>query len=147
MMRTAPFVLAACLAVVAGRGAVADPPRLLPLADVANAVSLAIGVAVDGTIAGTMTNHTDRRVGDVEVLVEYAWMWARDGEHDDTGPGWSRVYTLPVTLAPGASAPVNIAPLIPLAERDDGHFLISAKVVGYTRYRWVAPGEPQPSAP
>jgi hypothetical protein len=37
---------------------------------------------------------------------------------------------------------MNLAPLDPLPDRDDGHFLISAKVVGYTRYRWVTADDP-----
>ncbi len=46
-------------------------------------------------------------------------------------------------MAPGSSVPVNIAPIRALVDRDDGHYLISAKVVGYVRYRWVGADENQ----
>jgi hypothetical protein len=108
--------------------------------DMAAAVSLnAMVVGADGTIEATLRNNTGRKVGDVEVLVEYAWIWAQDFNHGDDDPGYSTKHTLPVELTPGASMPVNIPPLYPPAERDDGSFLISAKVVGYTRFRWVTP--------
>jgi len=114
-------------------------PEILPPADMNAAVSLeVIAVGEDGAIEGTLRNNTGRKIGDVEVLVEYAWIWARDFDHGDDDPGWSTTYTLPVELIPGASIPVNIAPLRPLAERDDGHFLITAKVIGFTRYRWAS---------
>ena len=121
------------LALDAGAASVVQPT------DMDAAVSLAIEVADDGTIEGTMRNNTGRKIGDVEVLVEYGWIWARDFAQGDDDPGWSTTYTLPVELLPGASIPVNIAPLHALPDRDDGHFVISAKVVGYTRYRWVTP--------
>ena len=118
------------------------PPRVVHGVDMNADVSLAIDVSDDGAIEGTMHNNTARKIGDVEVLVEYAWIWENDFNHPDENPGWSMTYTLPVVLEPGTSVPMNIAPLHPLPDRDDGHFLISAKVVGYTRYRWVTPDDP-----
>lgn len=116
-------------------------PAVIRSVDMNAAVSLMIDVTADGSIEGTMQNNTGRKIGDVEVLVAYAWIWAQDFNHGDDNPGWSMTYTLPVELAPGASVPMNLAPLHPLTKRDDGHFLISAKVVGYTRYRWVTPAD------
>jgi len=118
--------------------------NVVPGIDMQAAVSLAaIVVGADGAIEGTLQNNTERKIGDVKILVEYAWIWSRDVDHGEVDPGWSTTHTLPVELAPGASVPVNIAPLQTLAERDDGHFLISAKVVGYTRYRWMTPRDRQ----
>lgn len=118
----------------------ARTPDVVPSIDMNAAVSLSgIEVGADGTIEATLRNNTGRKVGDVEVLVEYAWIWTNDFNHADDDPGYSTKHTLPVELAPGASMPVNITPLHRLAERDDGRYLISAKVVGYTRFRWVTP--------
>jgi hypothetical protein len=118
------------------------PPQVVRSDDMNAAVSLAIEVTEDGAIEGTMRNNTTRKIGDVEVLVEYAWIWAKNSGVPDATPGWSTTYTLPVELTPGESVPMNLAPLHPLPDRDDGHFLISAKVVGYTRFRWVTPDDP-----
>ena len=117
-------------------------PQVVRSDDMNAAVSLAIEVTDDGAIEGTLRNNTGRKIGDVEVLVEYAWIWAKNSNVPDTSPGWSTTYTLPVELTPGESVPMNLAPLHPLPDRDDGHFLISAKVVGYTRFRWVTPNDP-----
>ncbi len=117
------------------------PPQVVHGVDMNAAVSLAIEVSEDGSIEGTMRNNTGRKIGDVEVLVEYAWIWLKEFNTPDETPGWSTTYTLPVELTPGESVPMNLAPLHPLPDRDDGHFLISAKVVGYTRYRWVTPDD------
>ncbi len=48
-------------------------PEILPLAEMNAAVSLAVtAIGEDGAIEGTLRNNTGRKIGDVEVLVEYA---------------------------------------------------------------------------
>lgn len=144
------FTLPACAIAVLAVFALAEPlaaserrpPQVVRSDDMNAAVSLAIEVTEDGAIAGTMRNNTGRKIGDVEVLVEYAWIWAKNKNVPDATPGWSTTYTLPVELTPGESVPMNLPPLHPLPDRDDGHFLISAKVVGYTRFRWLTPNDP-----
>ncbi len=115
-------------------------PQVVSLSKIGTAVSLPVTVDDGGVIEGKTVNNTGKKIGDVEVLVEYAWIWAEDFSRDrDDDSGWSITYTLPVELIPGGSVPVKIAPLHELSKRDGGHYLISAKVVGYTRYRWVTP--------
>ena len=119
-------------------------PQVVSLSKIGAAVSLVITVGSDGAIEGSMVNNTGQKIGDVEVLVGYAWIWAEDFSRDrDDDPSWSITYTLPVELIPGESMPVKIAPAHELTSRDDGHYLISAKVVGYIRYRWVTPNDLQ----
>jgi hypothetical protein len=119
-------------------------PAVVSISAMDAAVSLSIDVREDGAIEGSLRNNTERKIGDVEILVEYAWIWAKDFDRDRVDdPGWSMTYTLPVEMTPGSSVPVNIAPTRALVDRDDGHYLISAKVVGYVRYRWLGPGENQ----
>ena len=81
-------------------------PEILLPAEMNAAVSLAVtAVGEDGAIEGTLRNNTGRKIGDVEVLVEYAWIWAHDFAHSDDSPGWSTSYTLPVELVPGCFDP------------------------------------------
>ncbi|MGR9089628.1 MAG: hypothetical protein ACU85U_03490 [Gammaproteobacteria bacterium] len=96
-------LLAASLAVLAVCGflqplvaAECRPPRVVHGDDMNAAVSLAIEVTEDGAIEGTVRNNSGRKIGDVEVLVEYAWIWARDFNVPDETPGWSTTYALPV---------------------------------------------------
>jgi hypothetical protein len=97
-------------------------PQVVSLSKIGAAVSLAVTVDDGGVIEGKMVNNTGKKIGDVEVLVEYAWIWAEDFSRDrDDDPGWSITYTLPVELIPGGSVPVKIAPLHELSKRDDGY--------------------------
>lgn len=101
------------------------------------AVNFFYEVAPNGTIEGELLNTTDKRVSDIEVLVRYSWVWARDSSQERESLSWANTFTFPVDLKPGDSSPLSIPPLQELADRDDGKYLISAKVMGYTRYRWV----------
>ncbi|MFT4562711.1 MAG: hypothetical protein ACI9BW_002458, partial [Gammaproteobacteria bacterium] len=93
-------------------------PAVVSLSAIDAAVSLTIVVGEDGAIEGTMRNNTERKIGDVEILVEYAWIWANDFDRDRAAdPGWSMTYTLPVEMVPGSAVPVKIAPLHPMVER------------------------------
>ena len=116
-------------------------PQVVTATDINAAVSLRVDVTRDGTLVGAMKNNTDRRIGNVEILVNFAWIWSRAMANAPGGLGWSTTYTLPVEMYPGATIPVKIAPLKTFATRADGHYLISAKIVGYTRYRWVTSAE------
>ena len=101
------------------------------------AVTFLYEVADDGTIEGELLNTTAQRVTDVQVLVRYSWVWARESNAERDDPSWANTFTFPVDLRPGDSSPLSIPPLRTLEPRDDGKFLISAKVMGYTRFQWV----------
>lgn len=101
------------------------------------AVNFFYEVNTGGIIEGELLNTTDKRVSDIEVLVRYSWVWARESNKERESLSWANTFTFPVDLKPGDSSPLTIPPLQPLADRDDGKYLISAKVMGYTRFRWV----------
>ena len=101
------------------------------------AVNFFYEVNADGIIEGELLNTTDKRVSDIEVLVRYSWVWSRESTKERESLSWANTFTFPVDLKPGDSSPLSIPPLQTLARRDDGKYLISAKVMGYTRYRWL----------
>lgn len=101
------------------------------------AVTYLYEVLDDGTIEGELLNTTAQRVSDIEVLVRYSWVWARESNKDREDLSWANTFTFPVSLKPGDTSPLSIPPLRPMPARDDGKFLISAKVMGYTRFSWV----------
>ena len=101
------------------------------------AVTFLYEVAENGTIEGELLNTTAQRVTDVQVLVRYSWVWARESNIERDDPSWANTFTFPVDLKPGDSSPLSIPALRPIELRDDGKFLISAKVMGYTRFQWV----------
>ena len=101
------------------------------------AVTFLYEVSEDGTIEGELLNTTADRVTDVQVLVRYSWVWTRESNIERDDPSWANTFTFPVDLKPGDSSPLSIPPLRDIISRDDGKFLISAKVMGYTRFKWV----------
>ena len=111
--------------------------QVLHQRSIERAVTFLYEVADDGTIEGELLNTTALRVTDVQVLVRYSWVWARESNVERDDPSWANTFTFPVDLRPGDSSPLSIPPLRALEARDDGKFLISAKVMGYTRFQWV----------
>lgn len=111
--------------------------QVLHQRSIERAVTFLYEVAEDGTIEGELLNTTAQRVTDVQVLVRYSWVWARESNIEREDPSWANTFTFPVELRPGDSSPLSIPPLRAIEPRDDGKFLISAKVMGYTRFQWV----------
>ncbi|MGR8947293.1 MAG: hypothetical protein ACU84Q_04545 [Gammaproteobacteria bacterium] len=101
------------------------------------AVTFLYEVGADGTIEGELLNTTAERVSDIQVLVRYSWLWTRESSKDREDPSWANTFTFPVDLKPGDSSPLSIPPLREITNSDAGKFLISAKVMGYTRFKWV----------
>jgi hypothetical protein len=102
--------------------------------EIAAAVLLDYEITASGNVVGTLLNNTRNRVTDVEVFVVYSWIRPRGSVGEDNYSR-SMTYTLPIDLSPGESMPVDIASARPAP--DDDHYSITAKVVGYTRYRWA----------
>ena len=111
--------------------------QVLHQRSIERAVTFLYEVSENGTIEGELLNTTAQRVTDVQVLVRYAWVWARESTLEREDPSWANTFTFPVDLKPGDTTPLSIPPLRELTVRDDGKFLISAKVMGYTRFQWV----------
>ena len=140
LLAASPIVLLILILVGAAFGASAN--QVLEQRQIERSVALLFEVVDGGIIEGELINTTSQRVSDIEVLVRYSWVWHRDGAAKDDDPSWSNSFTFPIDLAPGESSPLTIPPLKPIVERDDGHYVINAKVMGYTRYRWVKPNDP-----
>lgn len=102
-----------------------------------SAVTFLYEVGDDGTIEGELLNTTADRVSDIQVLVRYSWLWERESSQERVDPSWANTFTFPVDLKPGDSSPLSIPPLREMTDNKDGKFLISAKVMGYTRFKWV----------
>lgn len=89
---------------------------------------------IDGTLHGDLVNHTDHRVADIALRVDYAWLWKNEFKPGDVSPSWSATTEMAAALAPGETLAFNITPDRTMEARDDGHFVPSVSVVGYTVY-------------
>jgi hypothetical protein len=92
-------------------------------------------VVNDGVVSGRVVNRGKHRLEDVQLVVNYDWLWQQEFQPGTNSPSWVEFHTLPETLSPGASAPFTIMPTRPLPIRNDGETVISARVMGFTEYR------------
>ena len=85
-------------------------------------------------VSGQIINHGNKRLDNVQILVTYAWLWSDDRRTDEDAPGWSEFHTLAGAIPPNGSLAFSF-PHQPLpAQRDDGHFLSSVRMVGFTEF-------------
>jgi hypothetical protein len=89
----------------------------------------------DGKLNTVIENNSAKYLGEIEVLVTYNWLWKNDYRPGDDNPGWAEYVTVVADVEPGASIPFTYTPESRLPNRDDGHFMPVATVVGYTPYQ------------
>jgi len=137
MLRSLILIVFSVLPHLNGSAQEIESEQVLHQRTIEKAVNFFYEIGPDGTIAGELLNTTDKRVSDIEVFVRYSWVWARESSQQRESLSWANTFTFPVDLKPGDSSPLSIPPLRELSHREDGKYLISAKVMGYTRFRWV----------
>ena len=85
-------------------------------------------------VSGQVVNHGNKRLENVQILVTYAWLWSDDRRTDEDSPGWSEFHTLAGAIPANGAASFSFPhPSLP-AQRDDGHFLSSVRMVGFTEF-------------
>ena len=79
------------------------------------------------TVSGMVVNRTPHIVRDVEVVVQYHWLWNNEFRPGNDSPGQTVVQRIDKDLQPGQSAPfshtLNIG-----GDRKDGRFVPEATV-------------------
>ena len=124
-------IVAACLALTLASALadeVVNAPRLHSSATVENVVYAA------DHVSGQVVNHGNKRLENVQILVTYAWLWSDDRRTDEDSPGWSEFHTLTGAIPANGTASFSFPhPSLP-AQRDDGHFLSSVRMVGFTEF-------------
>ncbi|HVM95986.1 MAG TPA: hypothetical protein VMT89_06335, partial [Candidatus Acidoferrales bacterium] len=99
-------------------------------------------VAADGTVCGSIANHSDHPVRDIQLVVRHQWLWNNERHPGKNYPGRAETINVADEIAPGAEAPFNYCAGKPLPQRSDGHFKTSVEVVGFTEVG----GEPPAAA-
>lgn len=92
----------------------------------------------DGSISGTIVNHTDMTVRDVRLMIDYSWVWENDFKPGDENPGHTLYIIAPAAIPPHGEGSFTYRPTSPLPQESDGHFVTSVAVVGFTQM--VPPG-------
>jgi hypothetical protein len=85
-----------------------------------------------GAVAGMIVNHSDRTLRNVKLEIDYAWIWRNDFKPGTDNPGRTVYYTVPGEIAPHGQMSFSYEPSPPLPSRHDGHFVPTARIVGFT---------------
>ncbi len=122
---------------------VLSPPvaaqQLVTNRELANSVDLRnIAASPDGDISATIVNHTNHEVRNVQLMIDYAWMWKNDFKPGQNNPGRTVYVTAPVTIPPHGEGSFTYRPSPPLESRSDGYFIPAVHIVGFTQM--VEPG-------
>lgn len=85
----------------------------------------------DGTVEGVVMNQSRRTIRDVELMINYQWLWNDEFRPGAVSPGRTERLTLGDPIPPGGNAPFVYRPQSPLPIRSDGRFEPSVEVVGF----------------
>ncbi len=86
-----------------------------------------------GTVSGTIVNRTGLTVRDVKLMIDYAWVWSNDFRPGEDSPGRTVYITAPADIPAHGQGAFTYQPSPPLPSRDDGHYVPSVHVVGFTQ--------------
>ena len=82
-------------------------------------------------VSGVVVNKTPHVIRNVEVLVQYHWLWQNEFKPGTDSPGRTTVLRLDQELKPGQSAPFRHT-LTEGADRKDGRFAPEVTIGGFT---------------
>jgi hypothetical protein len=122
------------LGVTAALGcALLSDPGAAPAQTVLNPQEAAKIVAIEDLrvspagVSGVVVNRTPHIIRDVEILVQYHWLWNNEFKPGTDSPGQTVVLRIDKPLQPGQSAPFSHTLSI-AGDRKDGRFVPEATV-------------------
>ena len=84
-------------------------------------------------ISGVIANKTPHTIKDVQLMIQYHWLWKDERNPGHDSPG--RTVIIPLNgqqLEPGESQPFSYTPQFSLPSRDDGYFIPEVDVAAFT---------------
>lgn len=88
----------------------------------------------DNGLRSVIRNTSDKRIDAVDLVVRYDWVWKDERNPGHNNPGWVEFITLTEDLKPGDTTRFTYNSQRPLPQREDGWFMPSVQVVGFTPY-------------
>jgi hypothetical protein len=83
-------------------------------------------------VTGELVNKTPHFVRDIELLVQYHWLWNNEFKPGEESPGRAVFVKLDKEIAPGKSLPFEYTPPFALPPRNDGQFKPEVSIAGFT---------------
>lgn len=117
---------------IAFSAAVATAQQLLDRDLAQRSISLKDLRTAPAEISGTVVNNTPHIVRDIEILVQYHWLWNNEFKPGVDNVGRTASIKLDKPLKAGEAASFRYVPDPPLPARTDGHFEIEVSLGGFT---------------
>jgi hypothetical protein len=83
-------------------------------------------------ISGVIANKTPHTIKDVELMVQYHWLWRNEFNPGQDSPGRTVIIPLSEQFEPGESHSFSYTPQFALPSRNDGYFMPEVDVAGFT---------------
>jgi hypothetical protein len=82
-------------------------------------------------ITGSIINNTPHRIRDVQLAIQYHWLWRNERNPGSDQPGRTVFIRFNEALEPGTSHRFVYTPDFDLPSRDDGYFMPEVDVAGF----------------
>jgi hypothetical protein len=99
--------------------------------EAAKTVSIKDLKASPSSVSGVLVNNTPHIVRDIQLDIQYHWLWANEFKPGPTPPGRTDNIKLSKELKPGESTTFSYVPDPPLENRKDGQYDPEVVVAGY----------------
>jgi hypothetical protein len=86
----------------------------------------------DGAVSGDIHNVSSNTLRDVQLYIEYIWIWNNEFHPGSDDFSTSYVYTVPQEVPPGGRASFTFSPSPALPKASGGHFITQVSPAGYT---------------
>jgi hypothetical protein len=83
-------------------------------------------------ISGVIANKTPHTIKDVELMIQYHWLWKDERNPGKDSPGRTVIIPLNEQIEPGESHRFSYTPPFSLPSRNDGYFMPEVDVAAFT---------------
>ena len=132
MMRVTTLALIITMIILVFTDGRANGQTVLAPQEAAAIVRVQDSKATPALVSGVIVNNTGHIIRDIEVLIEYHWLWANEFKPGPESPGRVVSFKIDKELAPGQSTAFRYTPDPPLSQRDDGHYDLEVTVASFT---------------
>jgi hypothetical protein len=110
----------------------ASAETVLSSQDVSRALSFEKLDVNPAKISGVIANKTPHTIKDVQLMIQYHWLWKDERNPGKDSPGRTVIIPLNEQLEPGESQPFSYTPQFSVPSRDDGYFMPEVDVAAFT---------------
>jgi hypothetical protein len=113
-------------------GAESRAATILDQQDAAKALTIRNLNATASQVSGEIVNQTPHTIRDVELFVQYHWLWKNEYKPGRESPGRTDLVKIPQEIKPGGSVTFRHMVDPPLPSRQDGSFEPEVTIAGFT---------------